>query len=63
MPNGKPAGTKCIHLLDDMKCGIYTHPDRPEVCDLFNADPAVCGDSKEEALQLLAMLEEGNIPR
>ncbi|MFC2089385.1 YkgJ family cysteine cluster protein [Bacteroidota bacterium] len=61
MPDGKPAGTRCIHLTEEYTCGIYKHPDRPEVCGLFNADPAVCGDSREEALELLSMLEEGEL--
>lgn len=57
MPHGKPAGTRCIHLTDDYMCGIYSHPDRPEVCDKFQADPDVCGVSRKEALILLTMLE------
>ena len=58
MPDGKPAGTRCIHLTEEYACGIYGRADRPEVCDLFKADPAVCGESREEALMLLALLEE-----
>ena len=58
MPAGKPAGVRCIHLTEDYRCGIYTHPDRPEVCDRFQADEAVCGTDREEALILLASLEE-----
>ena len=61
MPNGKPAGTRCIHLKDDYSCAIYNDPKRPEVCDLFKADSAVCGESREEALTLLSMLEEGDV--
>lgn len=61
MPDGKPAGKPCIHLTAEYTCGIYDHPDRPEVCDLFNADPAVCGEDREEALTLLSMLEEGDL--
>lgn len=59
MPNGKPAGTRCIHLTDEYTCGIYVHPDRPEVCDLFKADPEVCGKNRDEALILLRNLENG----
>jgi len=59
MPDGKPAGTRCIHLTEDYTCGIYNDPGRPEVCDRFQADPAVCGESREEALILLSSLEEG----
>jgi hypothetical protein len=58
MPDGKPAGVRCIHLTKDYTCGIYDRPDRPEVCDKFKADPAVCGENREEALELLSMLEE-----
>lgn len=58
MPDGKPAGVRCIHLTVDYTCGIYESHDRPEVCDKFQADPAVCGESREEALELLSMLEE-----
>jgi hypothetical protein len=61
MPDGKPAGTRCIHLTEAYTCNIYTDPDRPEVCSLFNADPAVCGESRKEALILLSMLEEGEL--
>lgn len=61
MPNGKPAGTRCIHLTDNFNCGIYNQPDRPEVCDKFQADLAVCGIDREEALMLLSMLEEGSL--
>ncbi len=57
MPEGKPAGTRCIHLTGDYNCGIYKHPDRPEVCDKFQADPDVCGINRKEALILLSVLE------
>ena len=57
MPGGKPGGTWCIHLTDDYWCAIYHHPDRPDVCDKFKADPAICGTSRKEAIILLTMLE------
>jgi len=61
MPDGKPAGVKCIHLTDDYQCAIYDHPERPRVCDLFKADPAVCGVDRKEAIMLLGMLEDGDL--
>lgn len=61
MPDGKPAGVRCIHLTDDYKCAIYGHPDRPMVCELFKADPAVCGEDRAEAIMLLGMLEDGDL--
>lgn len=57
MPAGKPAGKACIHLSEDFSCRIYDHPERPEVCSKFRADPEVCGTNREEALILLGGLE------
>lgn len=57
MPNGKPAGVRCIHLTDDIRCAIFDSPDRPRVCDGFKAEPLVCGNSTEEAFAILAELE------
>lgn len=57
MPNGKPAGVRCLHLNADFLCGIFAQPDRPAVCADFSADPAVCGESAEEAIRLIGWLE------
>jgi len=57
MPHGKPAGIPCIHLSEDFRCMIYDHPDKPAVCKKFQADPDVCGVSREEAMILLTALE------
>lgn len=57
MPNGKPAGMKCLHLADDYLCQIFTHPARPSLCDEFKAGIDVCGTNREEALQLISILE------
>jgi len=57
MPNGKPGGTKCIHLSVDNKCLIFGSPERPDVCSQFKAEPSICGNSREEALQILTDLE------
>lgn len=60
MPDGKPAGVRCIHLSDSLTCLIYNHPERPEVCSEFNADPEVCGRSREDAIRILDSLEKGD---
>ena len=60
MPHGKPAGTPCIHLSEDFRCQIYEHPDKPDVCENFKADPDVCGTNREEAMILLTALENGD---
>lgn len=57
MPNGKPAGVKCIHLTDDYKCSIFSRADRPKVCFDYKAEPLFCGNNKEEAIQILKELE------
>jgi uncharacterized protein len=57
MPGGKPAGVKCIHLRDNYLCAIFNSPDRPDVCNNFLAERLVCGETREEALYLLTMLE------
>ncbi len=43
MAGGKPAGVRCIHLLDDYRCDIYNDPDYPKVCTGFNAEEDFCG--------------------
>jgi Fe-S-cluster containining protein len=55
MPQGKPAGVRCIHLKDDFSCGIYER--RPKVCRDFKAEEAVCGRNRDEALMILRQLE------
>ncbi len=60
MPNGKPAGVRCIQLADDLSCKIFNSPDRPKVCEGFKAEKIICGDSAQEAYKIIASLE--NIP-
>jgi Fe-S-cluster containining protein len=55
MPDGKPAGVRCIHLRDDYSCSIYDN--RPGVCRDFQAEEGVCGKDREEALDILGRLE------
>jgi len=57
MPHGKPANTRCIQLDDNNLCKLFGKPERPEVCRQFKAAKDICGDSRDEALILLATLE------
>jgi Fe-S-cluster containining protein len=59
MPDGKPAGVPCIHLTEDLKCGLFNTPDRPAVCGGFKAERLICGYSSEEAFSILSELENG----
>ncbi|MFW5819690.1 MAG: YkgJ family cysteine cluster protein [Bacteroidota bacterium] len=58
MPEGKPAGVKCIHLTEDYRCAIFHHPDRPGVCADFQAEDLFCGQNRNDALRILSSLEE-----
>lgn len=58
MPNGKPAGVRCVQLSADNLCLIFGQPERPPVCGQFQADVEVCGGSDQQALQLLAWWEQ-----
>ncbi len=62
MPNGKPAGVRCIHLTNDYRCAIFNSPHRPRVCDGFKAEKLVCGNNRLEALTILADLEGIPVP-
>lgn len=57
LPEGKPAGVPCIHLDDKLRCKIFGYPDRPQTCLNFKAEPDFCGNSKDEAMQILDRLE------
>ncbi len=57
MPHGKPAGVPCIHLTEHLDCALFGKPERPSVCGDFQAEYLTCGNSREEALQLLGKLE------
>jgi hypothetical protein len=58
MPDGKQAGVRCIHLIDDYRCAIYDCVDKPKVCTDFNAEPEFCGSDREEALRILYSLSD-----
>ena len=62
MPNGKPAGVRCLHLAADARCLLWGRPERPAICGGFRPEPAVCGSDREEALQLIATLERDTTP-
>ncbi|MCL1076548.1 YkgJ family cysteine cluster protein [Shewanella dokdonensis] len=58
MPNGKPAGVRCVQLDQHNLCRLFGKPERPDVCGRFQAAIDVCGDSNEQALWLLTELEQ-----
>lgn len=58
MPNGKPAGVRCIQLDDANGCRIFGHPARPAVCASLRPSAEMCGESREHALAWLDRLEK-----
>lgn len=57
MPQGKPAGVKCVQLLPDFRCALFGKPERPAVCASLRPSPGMCGTTREHALAYLAYLE------
>lgn len=57
MPNGKPAGVRCVQLTDDYRCAIFGKPERPEVCRRLRPSPSMCGANRDEAMAKLEVLE------
>jgi hypothetical protein len=57
MPGGKPAGVRCVQLMDDQRCAIFGDPRRPAVCAGLKPSPEMCGGSRDEAMVYLARLE------
>lgn len=57
MPNGKPAGVRCVNLTKDNACSIFGSPERPDVCYKFTAEREFCGYTTEDAFQILDKLE------
>ena len=57
MPNGKPAGVRCVQLDDQDGCRIFGRPDRPRVCGSLRPSREMCGDTREQAMFFLAELE------
>ncbi len=63
MPQGKPAGVPCVQLTADLHCAIFGRPERPAVCVSLQPLPAMCGDSREQAMRWLGHLEQATQPR
>lgn len=62
MPNGKPAGVRCVQLMEDLRCALFGLPERPAVCKSLPATLDICGASREEALTLLSEMELITLP-
>ncbi|KAA0013653.1 YkgJ family cysteine cluster protein [Billgrantia pellis] len=59
MPQGKPAGIRCVQLDENHLCRLFGDPRRPAVCHRFDYDPELCGNDRDQALERIALLEHG----
>jgi len=62
MPNGKPAGVRCVQLAEDNRCLIFGRPERPAFCGGLQPSLEMCGDSREQAIRWLDALERATAP-
>ena len=58
MPDGKPAGVRCIQLNALNQCMIFGKPDRPAVCESLQPSTEMCGETHEYAMHYLSRLDE-----
>jgi uncharacterized protein len=58
MPNGKPAGVRCIQLDDQNHCIIFGNPERPAFCASLQPSNEMCGETREQAMIWLTELEQ-----
>ena len=62
MPDGKPAGVRCVQLTNDDRCQLFGKPDRPEVCKRLRPSEEMCRRSAQEAFVYLTLLERMTSP-
>jgi len=62
MPNGKPAGVRCVQLTADDRCLLFGRPERPAVCASLRPEAEMCGRDAPEAFANLTRLEHATAP-
>jgi Fe-S-cluster containining protein len=62
MPDGKPAGVRCVQLDERNACRIFGQPERPAVCVSLRPAASMCGSSRDEAMRILAAMEVATAP-
>lgn len=65
MPQGKPAGVRCVQLDEAQRCRLFGRPERPAVCGGLMPTREMCGPPGEtpaHALRWLARLEVATRP-
>lgn len=62
MPDGKPAGIRCIQLTPDNRCMLFGKIERPAVCISLKPSEEMCGKTSEHAYAFLEALEKATKP-
>ena len=62
MPQGKPAGVRCVQLDAANRCRIFGRPERPAFCAGLRPSADMCGDSSTHAIAWLTALEQATRP-
>ncbi len=62
MPDGKPAGVRCVQLNQENRCLIFGLATRPAVCVELRPGLEMCGESNSAAMAFLTALEEQTRP-
>ncbi|HKB52745.1 MAG TPA: YkgJ family cysteine cluster protein [Ramlibacter sp.] len=57
MPQGKPAGVRCVQLDEQDRCRIFGRPERPAVCSQLQPSSEMCGADAPAAMRYLTRLE------
>ncbi len=50
MPNGKPAGVRCVQLDEDNRCRVFGKPERPAFCGGLQPSEEMCGTTASRRL-------------
>ncbi len=58
MPDGKPAGVRCVNLTDENLCRLFGRPKRPAFCTGWQPTAEICGAGFDEAMCNIAALEK-----
>jgi hypothetical protein len=62
-PEGKPAGVRCPHLTEDIRCALFGKPERPPTCVGLRPAAEMCGSTAAEAMATLLHWETLTTPR
>lgn len=63
MPQGKPAGVRCVQLDQDHRCMLFGQPERPAFCGGLQPAQEMCGASQAHAMHWLTSLETLTAPQ